>query len=533
MIGQSPRIQLRSTTHETTMKVQYSTRVRAPANDLPQSPPGLHDAEQHDVPSPNPIGRNDALPTAGGTPSRAPIGRDGTNRPEERPALLSTKCTVGIGTWNVRTLNQEGGLEILLHQLSNFSCEILGVSETHWTETGDFTKDGYKVLCSSRDDIHRQGVALILNKSAQKALLGYNPVSPRLISARFQTQIGTATIIQIYAPNTADPDTLVDDFYDDLQQAVNITPSSDFLILMGDFNAKVGTDTQNWEGVLGKFGFGECNERGEKLLNFCTTNGLFLANTCFKQSKTSREWTWESPDGVYHNKIDYIIVNRKMRSSITNARSFPSADVGSDHQLVLANIKPKLKAKKKPTQVMKRFNVSKLKSPDTKHKFEITIGGKFEVLLKEPDTNLDVNDTWNCIKEAFHTTSEEVLGPQRAQPQAMWMTQDILELTDQRSKLKVETLSDPARKPEYNYLTREIKRKCKERKEEWINDVRKDIDKSYQSQKSKEAYSAIKKLTKKPSTRMQSVKTKDGNILTEEEDVKKQMERKLSGTVQY
>ena len=115
---------------------------------------------------------------------------------------------------------------------------------------------------------------------------------------------------------------------------------------------------------------------------------------------------------------------------------------------------------------MERFNVSKLKSPDIKYKFEITIGGKFEVLLKEPDTNLDVNDTWNCIKEAFHTTSEEVLGPQHAQPQAMWMTQDILELTDQRSKLKVETLSDPATKPEYNYQTREIKRKCKERKEE-------------------------------------------------------------------
>ena len=102
------------------------------------------------------------------------------------------------------------------------------------------------MLCSSRDDIHKQGVALILNKSAQKALLGYNPVSPRLISARFQTQIGTATIIQIYAPNITDPDTLVDDFYDDIQQAVNITPSSDFLILMGDF--KVGTNTQNWEG---------------------------------------------------------------------------------------------------------------------------------------------------------------------------------------------------------------------------------------------------------------------------------------------
>ena len=72
---------------------------------------------------------------------------------------------------------------------------------------------------------------------------------------------------------------------------------------MGDFNAKVGTDYQYWDGVLGKFGMGDCNERGEKLLNFYATNGLFLANTCFKQSKVSREWIWESPDGTSTTKL--------------------------------------------------------------------------------------------------------------------------------------------------------------------------------------------------------------------------------------
>ena len=133
---------------------------------------------------------------------------------------------------------------------------------------------------------------------------------------------------------------------------------------------------------------------------------------------------------------------------------------------LLANIKLKLKAKKRPTCQMKKFNVSKLTSTETNHKFKATIGGKFEALLNEPDTSLDVDNTWTKIKEAFHTTSEEVLDPQRSQPQALWMTQDILELTDQRSKLKLETLSNPARKPQYNYLTREIKRRCKERKEE-------------------------------------------------------------------
>ena len=115
---------------------------------------------------------------------------------------------------------------------------------------------------------------------------------------------------------------------------------------MGDFNAKVGCDRTNWENVLGNYGYGSRNDRGEKLLNFSAVNNLSIANTLFRQGKESRQWTWESPDQKTHNKIDYIMVNNKYKQCVTNARSFPSADVGSDHQLVLANLRLKSKTKK-------------------------------------------------------------------------------------------------------------------------------------------------------------------------------------------
>ena len=207
------------------------------------------------------------------------------------------------------------------------------------------------------------------------------------MTARFHRHIGAVTVIQVYAPNTGDPDDVVDKFYDELQHAVNTTPSSDMLVIMGDFNAKVGSDNENWHDTVGKFGYGERNDIGERLLHFCASNGLFITNTCFKQSKSARDWTWESSDGPYHNKIDYILVSRKMRSSVTNSRSFPSADIGSDHQLVIANIKLKLKAKKKQPNVMKRYDVSKLKSPTTKSNYETSIGGKFGPLLNLQDTD--------------------------------------------------------------------------------------------------------------------------------------------------
>ena len=136
------------------MELLNSTRVKAPASNMPQRPQGQQIAEHYDVSSPKPVGRSDAIPKQGGTPYRAPSGRDDTDKPEGRPALFSTKSLIGIRTWNVRTLYQEGNLNILLHQLDKFKWEIIGISETHWTETGEFTEEGYKILCSSEDRLH-------------------------------------------------------------------------------------------------------------------------------------------------------------------------------------------------------------------------------------------------------------------------------------------------------------------------------------------------------------------------------------------
>ncbi len=298
--------------------------------------------------------------------------------------------------------------------MQKFKWEILGISETHWTDSGEFTTDGYKILCSGNDSIHRAGVALILNKAAQNALLGYNPISQRLISARFMTQGGAATVIQVYAPNTADNENEVDDFYNQLQTAINDTPNKDLIIIMGDFNAKIGQEWTDWENVMGHYGYGTSNARGEKLLNFCAVNNLFVTNTMFKQTKDSRQWTWESPDQKTHNKIDFILIKNNWKSCVNNSRSFPSADVGSDHQLIIANIHLRFKAKSKP-KFLKRYDVFKLKNPDNRAKYEIEIGGKFAPLLADDDT--DVQTLWNGVRQAFNETSEKLLGNKKTHKQ--------------------------------------------------------------------------------------------------------------------
>ena len=88
---------------------------------------------------------------------------------------------------------------------------------------------------------------------------------------------------------------------------------------------------------------GEENERGERLLNFCLVNSLRIMNTAFYQRKASRKWTWESPDGKTKNMIDFILANRRWQTNVSMCRTFTKPDVGSDHQLVMAGIRIKLK----------------------------------------------------------------------------------------------------------------------------------------------------------------------------------------------
>ena len=100
--------------------------------------------------------------------------------------------------------------------------------------------------------------------------------------------------------------------------------------------------SQEIPGVMGKFGLGVQNEAGQRLIEFCQENALVIANTLFQQHKR-RLYTWTSPDGQYRNQIDHILCSQRWRSSIQSAKTRPGADCGSDHELLIAKFRLKLK----------------------------------------------------------------------------------------------------------------------------------------------------------------------------------------------
>ena len=141
-------------------------------------------------------------------------------------------------------------------------------------------------------------------------------------------------MLQVYAPTSNTEEAEVEQFYEDLQDLLELTPKKDVLFMIGDWNAKVGS--QETPGVTGKFGLGIQKEAGQRLIEFCQENALVMANTLFQQQKGTL-YTWTSPDGQYQNQIDYILCSQRWKSSIQSVKTRLGADCGSDHELLLPN----------------------------------------------------------------------------------------------------------------------------------------------------------------------------------------------------
>ena len=139
-----------------------------------------------------------------------------------------------------------------------------------------------------------------------------------MISVHFQGKPFNITVIQVCAPTSNAEEAEVERFYEDLQDLLELTPKKVVLFIVGDWNAKVGS--QETPGVTGKFGLGVQNEAGQRLIEFCQENSLVIANTLFQQHKR-RFYTWTSPDGQHRNQTDYILCSQRWKKLYTVSKN--------------------------------------------------------------------------------------------------------------------------------------------------------------------------------------------------------------------
>ena len=207
----------------------------------------------------------------------------------------------------------QGKLKVAKQEMARVNVDILGISKLKWTGMGEVNTDDHYIYYCGQESLTRKGVAIIDIKRVQYAVLGCNLKNDRMISVRFQGKPFNVMVIQAYAPTSNAAEAEVEWFYEDLQDLLELTPKKDVLFIIGDWNAKVGS--QEIPGVTGKFGLGVWNEAGQRLIEFCQENTLVIASTLFQQHKR-RLYTWTSTDGQHQNQTDYILCSQRWRSSI-------------------------------------------------------------------------------------------------------------------------------------------------------------------------------------------------------------------------
>ncbi|XP_072051533.1 uncharacterized protein [Amphiura filiformis] len=269
-------------------------------------------------------------------------------------------------------------------------------------------------------------------------------------------------VIQVYAPTSDYDDEKVEELYEEVNKAIEDS-KAEYTIVMGDFNAKIGECQSGEEAIMGKFGVGERNKRGDMLLEFAAQQGLIIANTYFKKHK-NRYWTWESPNGITKNQIDFILSSQ--RGIVEDCSVITSVDIGSDHRMVRAKIHIDRK-------------LARLKIIRNQKKME---------------------------------AAEEIAPRERKTKQTTEEDKAIEELDKKRKELREVEDKSPKQKIEYSELVKTVRKKRRERSRK---------RKKQQIESILESGKGPKQITKMNSkkTRICQMRQKNGSITTDREEI--------------
>ena len=261
----------------------------------------------------------------------------------------------------------------------------------------------------------------------------WEAISPRLIMARFkairagqripggsrETRNIFVSVVSAYAPTAKAPPGIQSSFRDELQTTLDRIPSGDILILLGDFNARVGESSPEddlWRGVRGQHGVGSCNEAGERLLEFCTVNGLTIMNTWFTK-KSSQLATWKHPATKQWHMIDYIMIRATQQQLCCDVQVMRGTSCWTDHNMIRVRVRITLPHPPRPTiKSNVPLAVHLLRNDDDrKQAYQHQL---VQCLLDHPhDDSSSAGRNWTVLKDCIMTTAEECVGrSRRTQP---------------------------------------------------------------------------------------------------------------------
>lgn len=295
------------------------------------------------------------------------------------------------------------------------------------------------------------GVGFLVKKCMKDNIQNFIAISDRV--ARLDLKFGQKilNIIQVYAPTTRGSEDQIESFYKDILSSLKDT--TEHTLIIGDFNAKVGLRKNDENKVLGAWGYGVRNFRGETLIQFCLENEFKICNTFFKK-RPKMKWTWRSPNGEIYNEIDFILAKKK-NSSVENVQVI-NTSYPSDHRLLRVSYNlgvKKQKSRKNYGKIAKDLN------PPEKELLQNAF-----TRLYQPSNTDNVQQEYINITQTIKKSINELPSRKENQAETNYITEDIRKLINERKALKDKQTKSRQEKKQLSVLYRKIKKKINKNK---------------------------------------------------------------------
>nr|VZI38636.1 unnamed protein product [Spirometra erinaceieuropaei] len=450
-----------------------------------------------------------------------------------------------LAAWNVRSLSDnprsnrpERRTALVARELARYKVDIAALSETRFSEQGQLEEvgPGYNFFWSGRHRAERldAGVAFAIRND----IVGRLPCLPRVIKDRLMSLRLTlrsggkiAKIISAYAPTMSSPNAAAaarHKFYEELHALLATVSKADKLIVLGDFNARVGTDHTAWRGVLGHDGLRGSNDNGLLLLRTCAEHRLILTNTFFCLPEREKA-TWRHPRSRQWHLLDYVLVRRRDQRGVLVTKAIAGAEGWTDHRLVISKMRIRLQPRRRPQDKRSpsKLNVALLSL--SAHHIQVSNEltqrlANLQIAVADDAAataeSASVENRWCQLRDTVQSTALAVLGRAPRQHQDWFDDNDaaIRNLLADKNRLLKAYVDHPTEdnKAAFYRSRRQLQQRLREMQDAWTARKAEEVQGYADRNEWKNFFSAIKAVYGPPTKGTAPLLSADGSTLLTE-----------------
>ena len=397
-----------------------------------------------------------------------------------------------IGTWNVKSMLKPGKMEEVAREMLRYKIDILALQEIRWKAEGRIDKNNYTFLYGGETKQGKNGTGFMIKKKFKERIMEYRRINGRISVLRVKNKIANITIVNGYAPTEESGEDEKDAFYEELEKVCEETNKHDTLILLGDFNGKIGKEDY-LSNVAGKHTIHNVtSNNGHRLCNLAEEMCMYIMSTKYEH-KPDHKVTWLLPGKTTGNQIDHVLISKKRENMMHDVRSYRGANVDSDHMLIIAKMTlRKIDIKKKKTNRIK-WKVDELNIDEIRSRYEKEVD---QQLLKKKETN-DIEIDWCNIKNSLTESAEKIIGKKYRETRKEWIDSECIDAIKEKNIARLKWLRTKIQQEYENYKQKrkESTKLIQQKRKQWIDNMMIEIENdSYNNTK---LYQCIRKQNRK------------------------------------